>query len=489
MLSSLTGILFTTKSFFVEWFSYLPSTDTTFPALQQNVMLAELDILVQRIEDRPYNVKTTEAWIRASKIIVSDDLPLVALRLVMILSLVCLQVSDNSEVLLSLLSGEKSIVHLLPKKLVAKLQRRRSGSCLNLNPEVVAEAFESVDDPLLTGYSDDRIPPIHAPCAIFTSSNSVDAGTTTKISSSNTLPEVNVNMNRVELPVNWKVLEEISEAMNGNKGVALNTLSTAAMVKEVDNNIGTLATILDEQKLCSGNDARVVGDAYDVFRLLSCAFDSSLTEVDQSVLLNCVEVGLRRLQYVRPKIDEFLNQCVTSQVSKVEQTGDGAVIENQSECGNTQDGNNKKGKGSNKGKKSKKSKELVDLSESWCCKKFNRELKEGSLCPRYNLVSRGINIESDRCPLCEIAIETACHSLIECHMVIPFWRKVWNWWQLTPPTSFPLLSIKDINMGSLVNLGNPKLNKFLHGVFQCGLWLVRNGDIGPRDSGVAHNGA
>ncbi|GJZ14034.1 hypothetical protein Tco_0549264 [Tanacetum coccineum] len=126
--------------------------------------------------------------------------------------------------------------------------------------------------------------------------------------------------------------------MNGNKGVALNTLSTAAMVKEVDNNIGTLATILDEQKLCSGNDARVVREAYDVFGLLSSAFDTSPREVGQSVLLK--------------------------DVSEVKQTGDGAVLENQNECDNTEDGSNKKGKGSNKGNKSKKSKGLLEDSSS-----------------------------------------------------------------------------------------------------------------------------
>nr|GEU78365.1 UvrD-like helicase, ATP-binding domain, P-loop containing nucleoside triphosphate hydrolase [Tanacetum cinerariifolium] len=110
-------------------------------------------------------------------------------------------------------------------------------------------------------------------------------------------------MNRVELRVNWKVLEEISEAMNGNKGVTLNALSTAAMVKEeVDNNIGTLATILEDQKLCSGNDARVVRDAYDAFRLLSSAFDTSRPEVGQSVLLKDVEASLKRLQNDRPKM-------------------------------------------------------------------------------------------------------------------------------------------------------------------------------------------
>ena len=46
--------------------------------------------------------------------------------------------------------------------------------------------------------------------------------------------------------------------------------------EEVDNNIGTLATILEDQKLCSGIDASVVRDAYDAFGLLSFAFDTRL---------------------------------------------------------------------------------------------------------------------------------------------------------------------------------------------------------------------
>ena len=75
-----------------------------------------------------------------------------------------------------------------------------------------------------------------------------------------------------------------------------------------------------------------------------------------SVLLKDVEASVKRLQSDGPKIDKFLNQYVRSQVSSVEQAGDGAALESQSECDNTQDGNNKKGKGSNKGKKSKKSK-------------------------------------------------------------------------------------------------------------------------------------
>ncbi|GKC94647.1 UvrD-like helicase, ATP-binding domain, P-loop containing nucleoside triphosphate hydrolase, partial [Tanacetum coccineum] len=248
MLSSFSGILLTTKSSFVEWFSYLPSTDTTFPALQQNVKLAQFEMIVERIEDMLYNVKTTEAWIRGSKIIVSDYLPLVALRLVMMLSLICLLVSDKSEeVLLRLLTVEESIVRLLPKKLVAKLLRRSSVSRLNLNPEVVAEAFESVKDPLLIGYSRDKIPQIHAPCAIF----------------------VDLKRSKQEI----------------------------------------MSVLLPRRYIESGQTSS-----------------------------NNVDAG------------------TTPEVSKVEQTGDGAVLENQNECDNSQDGSNKKGKGSNKGNKSKKSK-------------------------------------------------------------------------------------------------------------------------------------
>lgn len=45
-----------------------------------------------------------------------------------------------------------------------------------------------------------------------------------------------------------------------------------------------------------------------------------------------------------------------NQALKVKQTRDSVVLQNQSECDNTQDGNKKKGKGNNKEKKSKTSK-------------------------------------------------------------------------------------------------------------------------------------
>ncbi|GKD85909.1 UvrD-like helicase, ATP-binding domain, P-loop containing nucleoside triphosphate hydrolase [Tanacetum coccineum] len=60
----------------------------------------------------------------------------------------CLQV-NCSQYLLELLMGRNKILYLLPQKFVSNLLRRRNSGGLNLNFEVVAEAFASVEDPLL----------------------------------------------------------------------------------------------------------------------------------------------------------------------------------------------------------------------------------------------------------------------------------------------------------------------------------------------------
>ncbi|GKD44412.1 UvrD-like helicase, ATP-binding domain, P-loop containing nucleoside triphosphate hydrolase [Tanacetum coccineum] len=331
MLSSFSGILFTTKASFVEWSTHLPSTDTTFPALQQ--------IYVPK-------------WSRG---------------------------------FVSLLTGRKNISYLLPKKFVSNLLRRRSGYYLNLNPEMVAETFAIIEDPLLIVYSGEVKPKIHAPCAIFvdlrkskqeimsvllpkkyihsgqTSLNNVDPGTTPEVSTSNTLPDANMNMNHVDMEMNWKVLEDISKALNENKWNA--SLMTSDFMfycqEEVDKNMNILAATRLDLSLYSRKDSIYALDAYELFMMISYAFDKSREEkVEHSILWMSVKCAVDKLQADRPKIDEFLNHCVISQVTKVGETGDEAlmVLENQSECDNTQDSNNEKGKGINKGKKSKKSK-------------------------------------------------------------------------------------------------------------------------------------
>ena len=91
-----------------------------------------------------------------------------------------------------------------------------------------------------------------------------------------------------------------------------------------------------------------------------------------SVLLVYVEFSVKRLQSIRPTIDDFLSNFVLSHESKVgkmlvsesscttevEETcnEDSHVEENRSGGGNTLLAKSKERKGNNKGKKSKKSK-------------------------------------------------------------------------------------------------------------------------------------
>nr|GEW21735.1 hypothetical protein [Tanacetum cinerariifolium] len=73
------------------------------------------------------------------------------------------------------------------------------------------------------------------------------------------------------------------------------------------------------------------------------------------------------------------------------------------------------------------------------------------LASRTNPAMRGIDIPSTLCPLCESDEESIEHCLIFCSRVLPIWRKVWSWWQLDPPSSFPLFSITDIALGRVRN--------------------------------------
>ncbi|KAI3730440.1 hypothetical protein L1987_61610 [Smallanthus sonchifolius] len=253
----------------------------------------------------------------------------------------------------------------------------------------------SIDDPLLIVRSENANPRVHAPAALFVDprkpkeeimsvlfprktvpcvqkpSNDDDTVKILEATSSNTLPDENLNVNPVEMQLSWKVLEDISAAINGKEGVELNTLPAAAMIKkELDKNVGTLATALADKKLCAGNDATVVHEvnlANDELKLLSSAFGTSPKKVEHSVVLKSVE----RLQSFRPKIDDFLNHSVMSHESKTEQLIvvsessntteaeqtsevknhvkgtaeiDSVVVKNQSGGGNTQDAKKKKGK-------------------------------------------------------------------------------------------------------------------------------------------------
>lgn len=174
--------------------------------------------------------------------------------------------------------------------------------------------------------------------------------------------------------LNWKNLEEISESLKQKKGEVLN-FSSVVIKKELDKDIHTLATVLEDAKSNAGEDTigKVTG-ALGELKVLSCAFDTSEHKEKHGVFTNeamkTLQLVVEHLQGNRPLIDDFLNKTQDSKVvqkvvsessntSEVHQEEDDAtdsqvdmVEEEQSNDGNTQDSKTKKGKGKKKAKNS-----------------------------------------------------------------------------------------------------------------------------------------
>ncbi|XP_076897932.1 uncharacterized protein LOC143551363 [Bidens hawaiensis] len=375
MASFYSRIFYTTRSSFVQWFAHIHSSTSAYSAPPQMISVA-MPFISGEIQRILYCKSDTVSWIKSSNINFSFYHPLLSLKLVMLLSLICLQESNCSPVLLELLTGPKNIAYLLPKKFVLVLLRRRKGRYMNLKPEVVAEAFKSVGDSLLIVSTGNTSPRINAPCALCVdlkkSKEEImsvlfprETVPCVKIPSnetileapiSNTSPDDILNVNSEELQINWKVLEEISEAINGKREVVLNSLSDAAMIKkELDKNISTLATALKDASAVHEANLAIVD-----LKLLSSAFGPSRKDVEHSVVMKIVQGVVERLRIIRPTIDDFLKRYVMVQESKIEQMAasessskTSEVIENQTSGGNTRDAKRKNGK-----RKPNKNKEL-----------------------------------------------------------------------------------------------------------------------------------
>ncbi|GKB76415.1 RNA-directed DNA polymerase, eukaryota, reverse transcriptase zinc-binding domain protein, partial [Tanacetum coccineum] len=112
---------------------------------------------------------------------------------------------------------------------------------------------------------------------------------------------------------------------------------------------------------------------------------------------------------------------------------------------------------------------------SWIPKKINVMVWKASLyrlATRPNLIAQGVALPSSNFPLCDSEVEDIRHILVKCPNVNMMWRKIWSWWNLPPPISFPSFSISDIALGNLNIQGCPKIVKAINGVFQITLWAV-----------------
>ncbi|PWA43590.1 reverse transcriptase zinc-binding domain-containing protein [Artemisia annua] len=60
----------------------------------------------------------------------------------------------------------------------------------------------------------------------------------------------------------------------------------------------------------------------------------------------------------------------------------------------------------------------------------NWRLRLDRLPTRCNLDTRGIDLHSTRCPLCDEALETAQHLFVECMVAKDIWIMIKKWWGL-----------------------------------------------------------
>ncbi|KAI3735128.1 hypothetical protein L6452_14616 [Arctium lappa] len=301
-------------------------------------ILEHLTFLVRIVQEILDNRMDTGSWIHKSNINPDYYQPLLVLKLVMILCLICLKVSDCSQVLLDLLVGRNNIAYLLPKKFVGDLLSRRKSRYLNLNVDVVAEAFLTVEDPLLIVSTENASPRIHAPCAtfvdlrrsreeimntLFPKKTTTHTDVASGAPSLNPLPDANLNVNPTDgcKLKKWNIIDDISEVINATKGESQSSFSDAATIKkELDKIVHALATAFANAKTCVGEDAtllREVRCAFDELKLLSCWFDASEYEVGDLVFSKDETKSLQQvvegLQSRRPMIDDFLKQSGMSE--------------------------------------------------------------------------------------------------------------------------------------------------------------------------------
>ncbi|XP_023769533.1 uncharacterized protein LOC111918090 isoform X2 [Lactuca sativa] len=386
MASFSSGVFFTTKSSFVEWYTHLHTTcstpDTAFSESKQIFSKDITDFLVGIVQHILYKKEETISWIERSNIVVSYYHPLIALKLVMIVALISLQLSDCSQVVFDLLLGWNNIAYLLPKKFVGDLLRRRNGCILSLNPDTVAEAFASIEDPLLIVSLDNATPRVHAPRAIF-----VDLKRPREEIMSVLFPgefTVNCQKDKATMITEANHVEETcDEHSNGD-----HSLAESVLEKQSSNENMQGAEIKKGRQRTRGRRGKNNKTCNDQ-KQLSSPSDKSHHEVELSVSKSHEKATVQIhewLQSSRPMVD-CSNMCeVLNEENHVEETcdehsiGDHSLyeqeVEKQNINNNYQHLGSKIGMGNNEKKKSKKNRSSNTQNI------FSNVLLDGQTCAR-----------------------------------------------------------------------------------------------------------
>ncbi|XWS34413.1 hypothetical protein CRYUN_Cryun21dG0036400 [Craigia yunnanensis] len=151
LLSYFNGYFFTTKATFVEWLIYqdgIPSSTSGFMTVKHQSLEVIFKFVIDMVQKFLYDKRETIAWIKKSHINVKEYHSLLVLRLVVIVCLLHLNFGKGLDLLFDLL-GQKHITELLPWEFYDHLQKRRRYNCLNIDINVLAQAFKKIRNPLI----------------------------------------------------------------------------------------------------------------------------------------------------------------------------------------------------------------------------------------------------------------------------------------------------------------------------------------------------
>ncbi|XVF85500.1 hypothetical protein PTKIN_Ptkin17bG0122600 [Pterospermum kingtungense] len=145
---SFEGYFFTTETTFVEWLIYqdgTPCSTSSSKATKQQSLENLLQFVIDMVHHFLYNPRQAKEWIKNSHLSEKKYHSLLVLRLVVIISLVHLNFGKGPDLLLNLLE-EKNVKELLPREFYDTLHKAHT---LNIDLNVLAEAFKSIRNPLI----------------------------------------------------------------------------------------------------------------------------------------------------------------------------------------------------------------------------------------------------------------------------------------------------------------------------------------------------
>ncbi|CAL5430271.1 unnamed protein product [Camellia sinensis] len=353
--SGFQGFLLTTKSSFVEWLICEQSnairtanlvTDNRFS------MSCIYDFVATIIKDFLYKQQDTAEWIKKSHINFNHYYPLLLLRLMVTLCLLCVNCGTGKYLdLLVDLMGRSDITKGLPPEFYDVLRRRNH---VKIDVNVLAEACKKIGNPLVIASLGENCSKFSCPDAIFvdmrlsrrredimrllfpinnkaprgqTAAVEVDRanhnqGETSKAPPSNLAAMADhkmnsQNINEGDVQMYFGLFVQISDALmsvdNAGDGNVTKFVSSASKLKvEVENGINFVSAALFkafEKKTWGDEDGNLLVEAncmLDELKQLSSALDMSERELEENI--STIVQLLKRLHLRRPRLETFLNR-------------------------------------------------------------------------------------------------------------------------------------------------------------------------------------